>query len=527
MGGLSTPQAQSRAGDGPPPPRRRLSDLFLFFVIPVSVAVVFIAVLLGERAEVESDLQIVSPSRARPAGTIAVRAFHFLELDRPEGPVLDDEAGRVELLDGRRVVAHARLVPSAAPGLEGVLEVPGSASGELVVRATAPLEPEGEAVVVSPVVVEREPEGPEPRGRLALPLQRYQLFPVEPEGEAIPPAHFVPRVVGGTCVPEVRCDLLVLVGEPAASIAVAESGMVTPVGPAAEPVETSGIVPLSIVTHGPDSELELVARRGGAIVARRTMRVPVALASFALRIGGPGAPGALVPAPASPRIAFDGAEADRGVIVDAFRDEIWERTGSVAPEDAAAGEVALPFDPLGPGIWRIQARTDPFSTDSGAVRMIRVRAEGEAEEAALRDLAAHASRAWADSLARAAVTADAPADLRAAFILASPEMDLQPQPIAMSGAMQAATGLDDKRVALRWIAAACVVLGGFLVMVMVMRRGLAAGAQARRIMLSAGDETADSAPTRRRMTLTVIAAVLAIALTFLAAGALILARTGL
>ena len=509
-------------------------------MIPVSVAVVFIAVLLGERAEIESDLQVVSPSRARPGGAIAVRAFHFLELDRPEGPVLDARVGRVELLDDRHVIAHAALTRSAAPGLEAVLAVPDSVSGELLVHATAPLGPEGEASVVSPVIVERDPEGPEPRGRLALPLQRYQLFPVQPAGSAIPPAHMVPRVVGGTCVPEVRCDLLVLVGEPAASIEVAASSMVTPVDPEASAEgtpessdaaralgETTGIVPLSIVTHGPDAELEVVARRAGEIVARRAMRVPVALASFVLRIGEPGAPGSLAEGTASPRIALDGVEADRGVIVDAFRNEIWERTGSIANDDATGSPIPLPFDPLGPGIWRVQARTDPFSTDSGAVRMIHVRAEGEAEEAALRELAAHARRAWADSLATAAVAADAPAERRAAFILASPEMDLQPQPIAMSGAMQAATGLDDKRVALRWIAAACVVLGGFLVVVVVMRRGLAAGVEARRIMLSAGDETADSAPNRRRMALTVVAAVLAIALTFLAAGALILARTGL
>ena len=532
MSGLSTPDSSepdaSREGEGRGAPRRRLSDLFLFFVVPVSVALVFVAVLVAERTDVDSDLQIVSPAHARPGGGLAVRGFHFRDLDRAEGPILSPRPGRASLVDpSGRAVAHAPFLPSAAPGLEAVLEVPEGTRGELLLRASVPLDHEEVSSVVSPVVVSPEPVVPEARGRLALPLQRYTLFPVRPEGDAVPPAHLVPRVLGGTCVPEVRCDLLVLVGAPAAEVSVESTAAVTSSG-APPPHATAGLVPLSVVTHGPEAELELVARRDGAIVARRTVRLPIALASFALRLPDASAP--LFVAPAAPALVLDGVETERGIVVDAFDDGVWARTGSLPARSEAGADadpVALPFAPLRPGLWRIQARTDAFSSDSAAVRMLHVRAPGDPDEAVVRALAERARAEWNDTLARTVGELDEDPSRRAAFLLAMPEMDLVPQPIAMSGAMQAATGLDDRRVALRWIAAMAMLLAGVFVMVLVLRRGFAAGAEARAILVSAGDETADSAANRRRMALSLIAAVLAIALAFVAAAALVLARTGL
>lgn len=527
---LSTPDSpeddatQDHRGRASPP--RSTADLLLFFIAPVAVGIVFLAVLLAERADPRGDLQLIAPAAARPGDSVALRAFHFRDSQRPEGPELLSAPGRLELRSDEGVIAEARLEPSAALGLEAVLEVPEDAAGLLQLRAEAPLDHERISRVLTSLRVTEEPAPMQPRGRLAVPLQRYAAFPLRPEGEGPAPAHLMLRVIGGACVPEVRCDLLVLVGQPAAEVTIEPSAMVTPGAPSPAGA-TAGIVHLPVVTHGPEAEIELVARRAGAVVARRAFRLPVALGSLALRLPGdtPFA-SALTEAPADLSLGFDGAEQGRPVIVDAFRHGVWARTGSIRAEAVRGEGVDLPFAPLGPGIWRLQARTDPFSSDSAATRMVYVRHGRESPADALTAVAREAGEVQ-DPLVEAVLALDGDPRAGAAFLFALQETDLVPQPLAMSGQMQAATGLDERRVTLRWVAALALVLAGLLVAVGVLRRGLAAGVQARGILAAAGDETALSDRTRRRMTLGVIAAVLAVVLTFVAAAALILARAGL
>ncbi len=517
---LSTPASPPEDADSGRRPRPSLADTLLFVVAPIGLGFVFLAVLLAERTEIGGDLQIVSPPAARPGGSVAVRGFHFRDLDRPEGPELVDLPGRVELrsADGR-AVSSARFERSASLGLEAVVPVPSDAAGPLTLVAAAPLGPDRDSTVRAPVEIARAPRPLEARGRLSVPLQRYAAFPVRPEQGATAPRHLDLRVVGGACVPEVPCELLVLVGEPAAAVSIEPSAMVTPEPP--DGGETAGIVRLRVVTHGPEAEVELLARRADALVARRTIRLPIALASFALRLGS-----ALPSTPAAPPLSFEGVESGRAVIVDAFRTGAWERTGSVAADRVGGRPVTPPFDPLAPGLWRLQARTDPFSTDSAATRLLYVRSEGETAADAAAAVAREAA-AWHDPQASTVAAMQGDPEARASFLLALPETDLIPQPMAMSGQMQAATGLDDRRVTLRWAAAVAFVLAGLLVAVVVMRRGLAAGAEARAILTAAGDESADTPQQRRRMTLSLLAAVLALALAFVAAAALILARSGL
>jgi len=392
----------------------------------------------------------------------------------------------------------------------------------MTLHLSAPLTPEHTSRVEAPVTVSPDPEPAEPAGRLSLPLQRFRVFPVHAEAGAQPPSLLEPRVVGGACVPEVRCDLLVLVGEPAATVSVEPSGAVTPQDAGAEP--TSGLVHLPVVTHGPDAQVELVARRDGELVARRSVRLPVALASSKLAFGGDGLD-VVQRAPATPGLHVAGLEDERGVIVDAWRDGVWERTGSVPPGEVADG-FPVPFEPLTPGLWRIQARTDPFSADSAATRLLHVTEPGRSARASFDALVGRARSEWQDPLADdVAAHVDDP-EMGAAFLLAAPELDLIPQPIAVSGQLQQATGLDDRRVRIRWAGALAVLLAGIVVAVLVWRRGVRAGSQARAILTAAGDEEAQSERARRRGALTALAYAAAIALAFLAAAALILARGG-
>jgi hypothetical protein len=95
----------------------------------------------------------------------------------------------------------------------------------------------------------------------------------------------------------------------------------TPSTAAAQPsAETTGVVPLSVVTHGPEAQLWLRADRAGVRVAHRSVRLPVALGAARLRVSD-----TLWRAPALPELALLGGEG--GCILDVFRDGAWLRTG--------------------------------------------------------------------------------------------------------------------------------------------------------------------------------------------------------
>jgi len=514
MGALSTPAPTQPDSDAQ---RRSPGEIVLFVVIPVATALVFMAVLVGEGTSVDTDLQLILPSQAAAGQSIAIRAFHMDDLDRPEGPELLNEPVDVRATDGSgRIVARARLRSSAVAGLEGVLNLPADASDELAVHARSRAGQDRISIVRAPLVVSSRPDSRAARPRLTMPLQRYTAFPIRRAGASAPPSHLELRVVGGACIPEQPCRLLVLVGRPAAVLELDPTGMITPVSVPAEPTE--GIAALTVVTHGPEADLDLVARRDGEVVGRRLWRLPVLLGMPSVDVAD-----VLPRAPARLRVRLRGAE--RPLIVDGFREGLWERTGSLAVGEGEERSRALPFAPLSPGLWRVQLRADAFGVDSAVARMVYVMGatEGEADAfEAIRDRA----EGWDDPLARTIGALEPDSRLATAFLLSLPELDVVDQPPAMSGHMQAASGLDQTRVHLRWAGAATFVLAGLFAFVMVLRRGLAAGAQARALLAGAGDPEAQSRARRWRMTLTVVAVASAVALAFVAAAAILIARGG-
>jgi hypothetical protein len=223
------------------------------------------------------------------------------------------------------------------------------------------------------------------------------------EAGAIAPAVLRVRIRGGVCVPEAPCELLVHVGEPAASAQLLEAASVTPDAASARPgPATAGVLALRLVAHGPEAVTELVVTREGRSVASVALRLPLALGALRATV-----PLGLHDARARTRVTLSGAEA--GCIVDAYRDGRLWHTSTV--RDCARG-VGLPILPAA-GLTRLQVRRDPFDSEHAAVLSLYGRRADEPADAALATLAEAALRVDpTDELARSLRSAqrDTPAD---------------------------------------------------------------------------------------------------------------------
>lgn len=524
-------------GDGPDPdaapesaaarararPKWRAGDVLLV-AMPIALALTVLALIVDARPKTSLDLQLFVPPRPIAGRSIAVRAV-LLELDEHAWAELRDAPVHVWLEDARGAVrARTRLARSHAVGAEGVLDIPlapGEAAQIVAEARVAGLDRDARPRTRARVTVAAAPTRTVAGEAAVVAGTLERTIPID---GATPPARLAPRVVGGTCVPYERCSVVVDVGEPAASVRIdAVRGVEVPAERA--PPETSGLVPSSLVVEGPEGEIDLVASRGGTDVARRRWTLPVTLAAVALSLDAP-----IARAPARPRASVDGADPHRGVIVDLFRDGLWERTGSVPRERVRRGPFELPFGPLDPGVYRVQARTDLYGSGSAGTRWLVVSGDRTADSA-LRAVARDLVRAgYADPFARAvadgevALATDADVMLAASYLFASGEAAPLRTPGALSGAFQATTGVDGRTRPIEWLAAFAVLLATVTVTAVLLRRGLGAAAEARAVLAAAGDEAAVTAPSRRRMTFTVIAIVAGAALVFVAAAALVLSR---
>ncbi|MFW5876998.1 MAG: hypothetical protein ACOCXM_09695 [Myxococcota bacterium] len=456
---------------------------------PLAVAVLFSSVILAGGGGTDRDLHLISPDGALPGRPMALRALLIEGLDDPGRASMLSERVDVRLTDGGgRPVARTRLEPSAVAGLEGSLTVPDHARGTWQVRARVGSDGDVTRVHAPVTLGEGAPRMPV-RGRLASALQQYLPFAVRPVGDAAPPVPFEARVVGGACVPEVPCRVLVWVGEPAASVAVEPTGAVSwePSEPEAERPVTSGIEAFTVVVHGPEGDLHLVASRGGEPVARRTVRLPIAQGAPVVRLE------ALARAPAAPAPRLDGVDPGTPVLVDAFRDGYWERAGSARVQDD--GSIALPFPPLGPGVWQLQVRPDVLSVETAGTRLLSVHADESDPASAVRALARRTKAlGFDDSFATAVLEARAPADVpleaQAAFLAAHHELELLPPPEARSSYVQRMVGAEATTDAWRVAAATGVLLVGLGVAIYLWWRGARAGREARGILAASGEEPA-------------------------------------
>jgi len=510
----------------PPRSPRRGAEAIVGLVVPIAVGIVVTAVLVVEGSGVDEDLQLIAPKELPAGQTVALRAIAYAGAGVAETARLYKTHVRVTLRDRRgRLRARATLAPSATSTMQGELSVPRDLAGRATLTASAfiagtPTE------VVAPVRVRARPQELELRDRSALPLQHLALGPLAGEPWISPAGLTLDlRVPGGACVPERRCDLLSLVGTPAAIVRVERTRAVDPLpvrnAPAGEQI---GVVPLAVITHGPETEIELVAFNTGRLIARRTALLPLALGGLVLRLKRP-----ILAAGAPLDLEI---EADRGaiVIVDAFASGEWRRTGTMRVRSPPAMARAPWRQPLEPGLWRVQARTDPYSTSNAAVRLVYVRAPDEGEALAMRHITEIALRErWVDKMDPVAATL-LPAserDALAAYMLAPGETRVVVQPEAVRSRPAAVARFLAARARLRTMAIVALALAALVVSAVFLRRGLEAASQARAVMTEAGVASAQGRATRLRMTLVVVSLAAAVGLAVLAVTMFVLARGGL
>lgn len=494
-------------GDVPDGARRalpwRVADAGVRAVLPLGIFAAVLAVFFGERARIDHELQLVAPVEVEPESRVALRAFAFERLNAVDGPHLASLPVTVRLLDeGGRALARVELGPSVAGGAEGTLALPSGLSGGVSLEAVAWAEGEPVASARTPLRVRASLAPPELVGRLRTELQELALGPWTPPQAAV---GVQVRVEGAACVPEHPCRLLVRPSEPGLGVSLEPSASATP-GAVEGGAE---LLALTVVVHGPEARTELVARREGRELARRSIQLPVALATPGVtlrrRLLDPDEPVRL-------RAAVLG---DRpGVVVDAHREGRWARTLSFPPADE---ERALALD-LEPGLWRVQVHTDPYASERSAVRLLWVRTPDQDDHAALTAAAA----ALGEPLPPPGA-----ADLRLAWLASPGEDSVESLPAPRSGLDEDLARLAARQARLRSMAGVALMLGLVVAAVLFLRRGVEAALQAQGVMDATGDPELTSRRHRRRTLLSALALVATAMLAFLGAAALVVARAHL
>jgi hypothetical protein len=513
---------------------------------------------ISERARVLDDLQLSAEATARPGEQLALRAFYLRDVDAARGPSLAATPVSVKLLDPRgRETAQVQLQRAHGdPSLEGSIRIPSQARGGWLLEARAA--PPGRAALVARRGLEVFAEAPRlvPRPRQASPLQQHALGALRPLTAAGEGLSLLPRVLGGACAPEQVCRALVWVGEPGARVALRHDGAVRTEGAPRPEHETAGFAELALRVHGPEAVVTLEARKGEALVAERSWRLPVALGEANLSIAQ-----TLIEPRRPVELAVRLPPGRSHGIVDAFLQGRWGATLAFAQR----GEVAvlsLPAHWFSSGLVRLQAHADRFSGEGAGTRLVYVRAPGETLERALQQLASAVQaqaplsapeagagdtgearagapergptasgerdpRAWATQLP-AAVRAEP--QLAAAFLLAELEQLRVPLPRASSGRPRELSRLSRAQTALRFGVGALLALSALVVGMTLMRSGLRADAEARAILDEAEREAGVAEELRgprdepRPGTLFVVWLVLLVALAFLAGALLIVAK---
>ncbi|MFK7990627.1 MAG: hypothetical protein AB8I08_31685 [Sandaracinaceae bacterium] len=473
-------------------PLRRLSNWGVRLVLPLAVFGAVLSVFLGEMVSIDHELQLIAPRQAPPNRPIAVSALLFEDLTDLGRPELVPAEVEVWVVDGETEVARVTLTPSPAGAAMG--SIPGLPQGDFTVRALAIVDGQDAASLESRlrVAVDAQPLPWSPR--LAHAAQHFSLEPVEPVGIAAVPEPFDMRVRGGLCVPETPCALLVYGGSPPVSLRLVGSAAITPGDPPDPAIETRGLVALPFVAHGPDVSAVVEAMRGGELVARRGIQIPIAL----------GTPG-LERIEDDPPTFRAHVLTDRPIIVDGFSRGHWER--SWVFEDAGR-----PFVLDGATGWgRIQVRQNPFSSDHAASSFVVGHEEGDS------------GPFDGDSLQ----APPGPTPLRREWVAAVGSAGVIPMPDAVSGRAEDEARISARQGLLRGVALAAIVLGMLVLALVFVRRGVDAAVEAQQIMANTGDPELMSQRHRRRTLLSALAIVATALAAFLGAAAVVIARARL
>jgi hypothetical protein len=493
----------------------------------------FASLWLSERSRVLDDLQLSSEATARPGETLALRAFYLRDVDAPRGPELARTEVRVRLLDAHeRELGHTMLRPGRGDfSMEGQIVLPAAGHGSLTLEARAELPDRRPIVCRRTIDVRADAPLLVPRAREAAPLSLLSLGAVRPvEGAAGDDLRLEPRVVGGACVPEQLCRVLVWMGARAAlrlrHDAALKLESLTPQG------ETEGFVAVELRVFGPEASLSLDALRAGARVAERSLRLPVALGEARLAV-----PHSLLDQPRDVGLDVVLPPGRKQGIVDLFLAGRWSRTRAFEGASDGTAHVALPAEWFAPGLVRVQAHADRFAGEGAGARLVYVRAPGESAAQALRAIGRKVRGAGFAALPLSAegdLPAHADPEQSAAFLLASIEGLRVPLPRSVSGRPPELARLSRAQAALRFGVGGMLMLSALVVGLTLMRRGFSAQAEARAILDEAAtagaegeaepeqDAARNNGPSRG--VLVVVALGLAVSLAFVLAALLIVAK---
>jgi len=512
----------SRAVPGGPAGFARLAEVLGRVVIPAAAGLALVSIVVGGHWGLDRELHLIAAEQAPAGSWLPIRAHLYAGLNRPEGPALEPASIRVELRDRQQRVLAATTLSSGHRGtLEGGLRLPANLAPHSGLRLRAQTTAEEPPVHVERSLHVAAPAPSEPpRPRALGRLSRLAAGPPRSRAGAVAPVPLRARVGGGACVPEQPCEIFVHVGDPPAAVHLLPSASVVPGSGSARPSrETRGVVKLLVSTRGTEAQATLIATRGGQEVARRGLRLPVALAADAIPPGP-----RVVRAAEALKLGLAGPE--RGCIADLFVDGRWRHSVSLR---TCRGQEQLPLEGVVPGTLRVQLRRDPFSPGSAAVRIVYRRGPAETPAEALAALASAARRRAPDDLlaARSLISQDLPAGSEppeAGYLAALLEAGIVQLPPAASSHPAAVAELLARRARVQSLAVWVVAMCGLLLALLLLQRGLRAGAEAGRIMGDAGEQPEALHRQHLRMLVRVVAVALSLLLAFTAIAMYVIAR---
>jgi hypothetical protein len=490
----------------------------LRYVAPASAAIALVLVMTAGVANLNDDLQIFVTTELPPGALrMPLRALRYGHLLAVDGPVLLQEAVAVKI-----VSAQGERASSLSPAPKGLLDleanvaVPALRAGDWIQLHARANDEKPPLEVYAHVQVRDQLDSQIPQGRAVRALQQFSPGPVQAEPDAIPPDALAVRVRGGACVPEQPCRLAVLVGSPGAALRVQTNSTLTASADAGRgSAETSGVVIFDVTTHGPEAELWLIAERGDERVARRAVRLPIALGALSA------VPSARV-MEQSRALTVHSPAASGGCIVDAFQHGHWRATGSFAICDNPS---SLPFE-LGPGLWRIQLRRDAFSEQTAGVASVYVRRGNEPPEQIAAAFARAAQQLAPDDrfvtecLARPENCTDANT---IEYLAATADIGLLALPRPVTSYAARLERAREQATRMRWLALLALCLGAVGLALSVGRSGVSAGVRVSLLFL---DDPRAARRARIRSILLTAASAASLLMVFVVLALYVLARGG-
>lgn len=437
---------------------------------PLVVAIILAGLWIAGAPPSVPDVRLSAPVVARPGTTIGLRAWQLAE-DEDGYSVIASPPVLVELRNASGLrLASTELTESEVEGREGHLLVPSGLDDVHTLVAIADVDG-NEVTVERALYVRDDAQSRLPKGRSVNAFQAYELGPIR--GSA--PTVLDPRIEEGACVPDVRCWLSVWVGHSEVTVRLRSLAGVRLESGAVPAVHQFARFPIVVVGQEGRVNVELLAP-SGEVLASREVRLP-------LIPGGIVARASVVDGAA--RLAWEALGGPGPVLVDVFGGGRWVRALSLAPDEAR-----LP--PLGPGVWRLQVRSDLLSDNTAGVAYAVIGSDDGPSvlERAAQAVLEEATREGLDPLAIAALAGDLPEAstdpaIRAMFAVRS--FDVVSVGPGMSSRIGVDESLQSEQSRRRWQAAAAILLIGLVVSIVLFRVEVTSQARARELLDQFGD----------------------------------------